>query len=63
MPQLAHGYRLPNAYRGRQYYVDYRQYNLYAPPVGYRWVRVDNDVVLAAVATGVIASVIQGLYY
>ncbi len=57
------GDRLPYAYRSRQYYVDYRAYNLYAPPSGYRWVRVDNDVVLAAVATGVIASVVAGLYY
>lgn len=57
------GDRLPYAYRTRQYYVDYRAYNLYAPPAGYRWVRVDNDVVLAAVATGVIASVVAGLYY
>ncbi len=59
-----HGDRLPRSYRARQYYVtDYRTYNLAPPPYGYRYVRVDNDVVLAAVATGVIASVIQGLYY
>jgi Ni/Co efflux regulator RcnB len=57
------GDRLPYAYRGRQYYVDYHQYNLNPPPYGYRWVRVDNDVVLAAITTGVILSVVQGLYY
>ncbi|MDE2420632.1 MAG: RcnB family protein [Gammaproteobacteria bacterium] len=57
------GDRLPPAYRGRQYYVDYRYYHLNPPPRGYRWVRVDNDVVLAAITTGVILSVVQGLYY
>jgi Ni/Co efflux regulator RcnB len=57
------GDRLPYAYRGRQYYVDYHQYHLNPPPRGYRWVRVDNDVVLAAITTGVILSVVQGFYY
>ncbi len=57
------GDRLPRAYRGNQYYVDYRQYHLNAPPRGYQYVRVNNDVVLTAIATGIIASVITGLYY
>ncbi len=57
------GDRLPSAYRGSQYYVDYRQYHLNAPPRGYQYVRVNNDVILAAIATGLIASVITGLYY
>ncbi len=57
------GDRLPSTYRTRQYYVDYRQYHLNAPPRGYQYVRVNNDVVLTAIATGVIASVITGLYY
>jgi|GEM_PF-2062978 len=57
------GDHLPDAYRRHQYYVDYRQYHLSPPPRGYQWIRVDNDVVLTAIATGVIASVIQGLYY
>ena len=37
---------------------DYRQYHLRRPPHGYEWRRVDNNYVLAAVAGGVIASVI-----
>ena len=57
------GDRLPPAYRGRQYYVDYRHYHLNPPPRGYRWVRVDNDIVLAAITTGLIMSVVQGFYY
>jgi Ni/Co efflux regulator RcnB len=38
--------------------VDYRQYHLRRPPHGYEWREVDGNYVLAAVATGVIASVI-----
>ena len=39
-------------------HIDYREYHLRAPPRGYEWRRVDGNYVLAAVATGVIASVI-----
>jgi Ni/Co efflux regulator RcnB len=38
--------------------IDYRRYHLHAPPHGYEWREVDGNYVLAAVATGVIASVI-----
>ncbi len=38
--------------------IDYRQYHLHAPPRGYEWREVDGNFVLAAVSTGVIASVI-----
>lgn len=38
--------------------VDYRQYHLSAPRPGYEWRQVDGNYVMAAVATGVIASVI-----
>ena len=37
---------------------DYRHYHLSRPPHGYEWRRVDNNYVLAAVAGGLIASVI-----
>ena len=37
---------------------DYRRYHLSRPPRGYEWRRVDNNYVLAAVAGGLIASVI-----
>ncbi|HVW74744.1 MAG TPA: RcnB family protein [Rhizomicrobium sp.] len=37
---------------------DYRRYHLSRPPRGYEWRRVDNNYVLAAAATGLIASVI-----
>lgn len=53
------GQRLDARYRGNGYYVsDYRRHGLRAPPRGYRWQRVDDNYILAAVATGLIASVI-----
>jgi Ni/Co efflux regulator RcnB len=42
--------------RGHQ--VDYRQHKLRKPPRGYEWREVDGNYVLAAVATGIIASII-----
>jgi len=47
-------------YRSRSYIVsDYRRHGWRAPPRGYAYYRTDNgDVVLAALATGIIASVI-----
>ncbi len=42
--------------RGQRF--DYRRYHLSAPPRGYEWRQVDGNYVMAAVATGVIASVI-----
>ncbi|WP_263359989.1 RcnB family protein [Acidicapsa ligni] len=38
--------------------IDYRHYHLNAPPRGYEWRQVDGNYVLAAAATGVIASVV-----
>ena len=53
------GDRLPPEYRGRQYVVDdWRGHRLSAPPRGYHWVQNGGDYVLAAIATGVIASVL-----
>lgn len=38
--------------------IDYRTYHLRKPPRGYEWREVDGNYVLAAVATGIIASAI-----
>jgi Ni/Co efflux regulator RcnB len=38
--------------------VDYHEHHLRAPPHGYEWREVDGNYVLAAVATGVIASIV-----
>jgi Ni/Co efflux regulator RcnB len=57
----ARGQRLPQEYRGGSYVVtDWRARHLRQPARGYRWVRVDNNYVLASVATGLIANVLAG---
>jgi Ni/Co efflux regulator RcnB len=57
------GDRLPPAYRADRYRItNYNYYRLPPPPRGYYYTRVDNDVVLTAAATGVIASVIVGMF-
>jgi Ni/Co efflux regulator RcnB len=43
---------------GRGSRIDYRQHHLRKPPRGYEWRQVDNNYVLAAAATGLIASII-----
>ena len=58
---LYRGQRLPSNYHNRQYVVDnWRSHRLSAPPRGHHWVQVGNDYVLAAITTGVIASVFLG---
>ena len=57
------GHRLPRHYYERHYYVDYRAYRLPPPPYGYHWVRVDRDVVLVAIGTGLILDVFYGLFH
>jgi Ni/Co efflux regulator RcnB len=42
----------------RGHKVDYRQHKLRKPPRGYEWREVDGNYVLAAAATGLIASII-----
>lgn len=57
------GERLPYGYRATRYVVnDYHHYRLYAPPRGHQWIRIDRDVVLTAVATGVVAAVVYDLF-
>ncbi|MGX4641577.1 RcnB family protein [Massilia sp. SYSU DXS3249] len=58
---LYRGQRLPPVYHTRHYVVDnWRAHRLSAPPRGHHWVQVGNDYVLAAIATGIIASVFLG---
>jgi len=55
------GHYLPSAYRN--YYVrDPYAYDLRPAPRGYRYVHAGNDIVLIAIATGLIASVLSGVY-
>lgn len=62
-----YGYRwtrgayLPPAYR--HYYVnDYGYYGLRPPPPGYRYVYAGGDILMIAVASGLIASVLSNVF-
>ena len=58
------GERLPIEFRAPVYVVpDVAVYHLRPPPPGYYWVRVDNNAVLAAVATGVVIDVAINLFH
>lgn len=57
------GYRLPAPYYARSYYVDYRYYGLPAPRHGHHWVRIGADVVLVAIATGLVHDAMYDLFY
>jgi Ni/Co efflux regulator RcnB len=52
------GAKIQDEYWQRGEHVDYHDAHLRAPPHGYEWRRVDGNYVLAAVATGVIATVV-----
>ena len=59
----SYGQRMPSYYRSNQYVVnDYGRYGLRQPPYGYQYVRSGDDVVLAAIAGGLITAVIAGLF-
>lgn len=58
-----YGDQLPRGYYSRRYVVnDYYAYRLRPPPRGYHWVRVDNDVVLAAIAGGLVVQAVFGIF-
>jgi Ni/Co efflux regulator RcnB len=58
------GDRLPRSWYGDSYVVyDWRPYRLYAPPYGYHWVRVGDDVILTAIATGIVLDVLYDVWY
>ena len=56
----ARGQTIPYEYRRNWYINDYRRYGYRAPPRGYAYYRTDTgEVVLAAIATGVILSLLN----
>jgi Ni/Co efflux regulator RcnB len=58
------GERLPIAFRAPAYVIpDAAYYHLAPPPPGYYWVRVDNNAVLAAIATGVVFDVVTHAFH
>jgi Ni/Co efflux regulator RcnB len=60
-PHWSKGDRLPTEYRSNQYVVsDWKNNHLRKPPRGYHWVQANNQYVLAAVASGVIADIMMG---
>jgi Ni/Co efflux regulator RcnB len=58
-----YGDHLPYGYYSSRYVVnDYHVYHLRPPPYGYHYVRVDHDVVLAAIASGIVVSAVFGIF-
>lgn len=54
------GDKLPSYYKSHYTEVDWHQHHLKAPPRGYHYVQDDKgEIILAAVATGLIASIIN----
>jgi len=50
----------PN-YRGDRYWVtDWHARHLYAPPRDHRWLHVNGDYILVAIASGVIVNILSG---
>lgn len=60
--QWNRGDRLPSDYR-RVVVRDYRSYHVAPPPRGYEYVRVGNDLVLTAIASGIIGAVIGNVFF
>jgi surface antigen/Ni/Co efflux regulator RcnB len=57
------GERIPHMYFAPEHFVrEPWRYHLARPEPGYRWVVVDRDAYLVAVATGVIAQVVAGAF-
>lgn len=58
-PHWSRGDRLPDNYRQDQYVVtDWQGNHLRKPPRGHHWVRRNNQFILVAIGTGLIASAI-----
>ena len=48
-------------YRGDRYWVtDWRARHLYAPPRDHRWLHINGDYVLVAIASGLIVNILSG---
>jgi Ni/Co efflux regulator RcnB len=53
------GHRMNHDDWARGQRIDYREHHLRAPRRGYEWRQVDGQYVLAAAATGLIASIVN----
>ena len=57
------GERFVRPYYAPRYVVEnYGAYRLRPPPRGCHWVRVDNDMLLTAIATGAVIEVVSNLF-
>ena len=52
------GYHMRHEDWDRGQRIDYHRYHLRQPPRGYEWREIDGNYVLAAIATGMIASIV-----
>jgi Ni/Co efflux regulator RcnB len=51
---------VPRAYISDDYMIDdYHAYHLRRPPSGHCWIRVDNDFLLTAIATGLVVDILS----
>ncbi|MFU8925065.1 RcnB family protein [Acinetobacter puyangensis] len=58
------GQPIPQEYRGQNHYVnDWQNRNLPQPPKGHRWLEVNGDYVLVAIATSIITAIFMGNQY
>jgi Ni/Co efflux regulator RcnB len=58
------GQAVPQEYRGQSHYVnDWQSRNLPQPPKGHRWLEVNGDYVLVAIATSIITTIFMGNHY
>ncbi|MDB5396117.1 MAG: hypothetical protein JWM91_3623 [Rhodospirillales bacterium] len=58
----ARGQRMAHEDWNRGQHIDYREHHLRRPPRGYEWREVDGNYILAAAATGLIASIIANAH-
>ena len=59
--QWQRGHVVEPRYRDDRYWVtDWRNRQLSAPPPDHRWLRINGDYVLVAIATGVITTILTG---
>ncbi|WP_111895714.1 RcnB family protein [Acinetobacter sp. MB5] len=57
------GEYIPRDYMDDHYYVDWHEEHLPPPPYGHRWMRIDGDFVLVAVASSIITQILLGPHF
>lgn len=57
------GEYIPRDYMDDRYAVDWHEAHLPPPPHGHRWMRIDGDFVLVAVASSVITQILLGPHF